>query len=355
MYISPFASHIINVETAAQMIHVDFRHQNTQDRQLEATTSFECDMLQQLINACKIGEAEYIIELVNTSQCDVNMKDPHTGRSAMHVACYHDQSGALRSLLSLGASFHQLDHSGATPVHVAAAHGLECLKLLLQDYHADGCARDGAGRTPLSHAASSGNLEAISVLLTHPSCGPGAVAIPDASGSLPIHQAASCGQAQVLKLLIHPLHGIGPDCEEEAPAPRRRSPLHLAAQMGHNAAVETLLALGGNPGVLDAQDASPCHVAAENGHLGVLQMLYQAGATCQSTDRDGWLPLQLAASQGHTNCVDFLLSACGSNVNEVNMISARNRGWTSLHCATKQKDVQMVLHLLACGADPTLR
>jgi cytohesin len=105
-----------------------------------------------------------------------------------------------------------------------------------------------------------------------------------------------------------------------------------------------------DPGLANARQcpaaATPLHVAAEYGHDDVVRLLLEAGAAIDSRRIEGLTPLHLAASYGRFPVVKRLLAA-GANPN-----SRESGGWTPLHRAASEGHENVVRLLLAQGADP---
>ena len=105
-----------------------------------------------------------------------------------------------------------------------------------------------------------------------------------------------------------------------------------------------------DPGLANARQcpagATPLHVAAERGHDDVVRLLLEAGATVDSRRIEGLTPLHLAAGVGRFATVRRLLAA-GADPN-----SRESGGWTPLHRAASQGHDNVVRLLLPLGADP---
>jgi uncharacterized protein len=105
---------------------------------------------------------------------------------------------------------------------------------------------------------------------------------------------------------------------------------------------------------LDARLASDgetaLHRAASRGHLQAVTLLLNRGAQVDAADGEGVTPLVLAAYRGQTDVVKLLLDR-GAFVN-----ARENRnGLSSLSHAVGRGDKQLVVVLLAHGADPLLK
>jgi len=117
----------------------------------------------------------------------------------------------------------------------------------------------------------------------------------------------------------------------------KRSPLHVAAAMGHVEAARYLLSRGADPSFLDIRGYSPLLEAVESGHYVIAKDLYDAGARLKSSgiklcecaysnnkemllyflrfgmdprvgDYDGRTCLHIAGAEGHTEMYAMILS-----------------------------------------------
>ncbi|KNC46078.1 uncharacterized protein AMSG_00196 [Thecamonas trahens ATCC 50062] len=73
--------------------------------------------------------------------------------------------------------------------------------------------------------------------------------------------------------------------------------LHYAAQGGHTATVEWLLAAGADPNAPNVSGDSPLHKAAWGGHAAAAAVLLAAGADRYLANADGESPVKLAAGK----------------------------------------------------------
>ncbi|VDL67399.1 unnamed protein product, partial [Nippostrongylus brasiliensis] len=130
------------------------------------------------------------------------------------------------------------------------------------------------------------------------------------------------------------------------------TPLHLAAQSGHDSLVRMLL----NQGVqVDATSTTmnviPLHLAAQQGHIAVVGMLLSRSTQQQhAKDWRGRTPLHLAAMNGHYEMVSLLI-AQGSNINVMDQNFTFQNGWTGMHFATKAGHLNVVKLFVKSSAD----
>lgn len=87
------------------------------------------------------------------------------------------------------------------------------------------------------------------------------------------------------------------------------TPLHWAAQLGHEAAADLLIMWGADINATDARGQTPMHRAAAQGQTGIERLLIAANANINLTDRDNQTPALLAHRAGHMNVFDLLISA----------------------------------------------
>ncbi|HEX6778612.1 MAG TPA: sigma-70 family RNA polymerase sigma factor [Ktedonobacterales bacterium] len=161
---------------------------------------------------------------------------------------------------------------------------------------------------------------------------PGLIESQNSEGWTPLHFAAERGHQQMVELLLE--HNADLNAAERAWG---WTPLHLAAQRGH-AGIEALLA--GRGAVLNIV------AAAALGRAEQVERLLQADASLVDEWGYGSGPLHWAAGAGHRQVVETLL-AYGANVNARSNNSFSN---TALHCAVLHAHIPIVELLLTAGA-----
>ena len=151
--------------------------------------------------------------------------------------------------LQTGMDPEARSESGYTPLHWAASSGnAEAIEVLIAA-GANPEARSESGYTPLNTAANSGNAEAIEVLIA---AGANLEARSE-SGYTPLNTAANSGNAEAIEVLI--AAGANLEARDEGD----RTPLNWAAYLGDSEAIEVLIAAGANPA---ARSESGLHPAA---------------------------------------------------------------------------------------------
>jgi len=193
---------------------------------------------------------------------------------ALLEACARLDPDAIAAAISRGAPIEVHDSLGRTPLGVAVANGdVEIARLLLQagaDANASGDGRHAAGlgssparriaaregeefRTPLSLAVESGELDVVSLLISH--------------GARPYTGGAT-------------------------------NPLELAILLGDGEIVRALLDAGADPNARDSDADTPLMIAAAAGLVDPIEALIDYGAIVSSRNDDGESALDVAARAG---------------------------------------------------------
>ncbi|KAL8364728.1 hypothetical protein RB595_003828 [Gaeumannomyces hyphopodioides] len=150
---------------------------------------------------------------------------------------------------------------------------------------------------------------------------------------------------KVLGIMDSPFFKDGGSAMEVKYTEYGRPPLSWAAENGHGAVVELLLATG-KAGV-DAKDSdgrTPLLWAAQNGHEAVVKLLLIGKTGVDAKDNDGRTPLLWAAQSGHEAVVKLLLAT-----DEIDVDAKDNDGWTPLSWAAQNGHEAVVKLLLATG------
>ncbi|KAF7513434.1 hypothetical protein GJ744_008728 [Endocarpon pusillum] len=238
----------------------------------------------------------------------------------LHKAAYHGYYGTVKLLLDSNA---QVDgqHNGlnVTALHLAVAQGHTKVVRALLEAKATVDVLDQYNWTPLSTAVDNNNYEICQMLLD-------AGADPDSRKShkyYPLFTCAAKGYANIASALLK----AGADANavvEDISSMSGATPLHLAAEMGHNDVIEGLLAGGAHADARMTNDTTPIHLAATNGHLESVKQLLDAGADVSFRNRIGMTPLLFAAYQGHGETAEMIWHA-GGEIYELSL--AENKGY----------------------------
>ncbi|CAN6356858.1 unnamed protein product [Urochloa humidicola] len=126
------------------------------------------------------------------------------------------------------------------------------------------------------------------------------------------------------------------------------TPLHIAAENGHEEAVRLLLSRGVDVDPVNKRHITPLYMAAWKGHDRALKVLLEHGADPNRTAHDIFTPLRMACIAGSLKCVKLLVEA-GADVNFKNPY-----GPSLLMSAASDDATDIVNVLLEAGADPDI-
>ena len=312
--------------------------------------------------AIKKGHLQIIRRLLS-AKADLNVLDRER-YSPLHLATYYGELDVVKMLLSAKADpnlqgdtgnvtlVHSKPHPNTpnfnrqhvemlceSPLHIASSEGhLEIAETLVEN-HSDLNIQTGQGYTPLHMASLGGHLHIVNMLLV-------AGADPnltDSHGSTPLHNSCRNGFINVVDSLIK--GGADPDILDK----HEETPLYLACSRYENLSmIKKLLELGANPDIPNKFGHTPLTIVIINGNLKAVELLLEAGANPDTPiveSRDIHVPILFAAKHGHHEILEMLLKY-EANINKV------GDGWTALHAATYNSDVDTLKLLLQHNADP---
>ncbi|XP_069883932.1 ankyrin repeat and SOCS box protein 16 [Dipodomys merriami] len=184
------------------------------------------------------------------------------GRTALHEACAQAQLDCVRLLLTFGAKANVLSEEGMTPLHLCTTpESLQCAKLLLEAGVMVNLAAKESDVTPLHVAAARGLEHHVALYLEH-----GAnVALRTSQGETALN--AACAGAE----------GPGPGRQHEATARRlleagadpraagrkQHTPLHNACANGCGGLATLLLSHGAHAGARNGAGLTPMDCALQ--------------------------------------------------------------------------------------------
>ncbi|KAK6730167.1 hypothetical protein RB195_006932 [Necator americanus] len=277
----------------------------------------------------------------------------HNGFTCAHIAAMKGSLAVVRELMMIDKAMviqAKTKTLEATTLHMAAAGGHANIVKILLENGANAEDENAHGMTALHLGAKNGFvsiLEAFDKSLWR--------RCSRKTGLNALHIAAYYGNSDFVNEM---LKSVPASIRSEPPIYNHHvvkefateygfTPLHLAAQSGHDSLVRMLL----NQGVqVDATSTTmnviPLHLAAQQGHIAVVGMLLSRSTQQQhAKDWRGRTPLHLAAMNGHYEMVSLLI-AQGSNINVMDQ-----NGWTGMHFATKAGHLNVVKLFVKSSAD----
>ncbi|KAI8652813.1 PNP-UDP-1 domain-containing protein [Fusarium keratoplasticum] len=199
---------------------------------------------------------------------------------------------------------------GAAPtpigLHLAAYFGLLEAVKLLADQTCLG-SNDEAYRTPLSWAATNGQVEMVSYLLN---TGKVDAESKCPRGRTPLHYAAGRGHVGVMEALLM-IAGADINARDD----RSRTPLHLAVREKQGPAVQWLLDHGADLNTKDTWDDTPLRHAVKDDNVAMMRQLLGKDQTGLSSRDDCRGLLSFAVSEGSMAAFKLLVDEYKMDVN----------------------------------------
>ncbi|MHA7877466.1 MAG: ankyrin repeat domain-containing protein [Bacteroidota bacterium] len=161
----------------------------------------------------------------------------------------------------------------------------------------------------------------------------------DSQGDTPLHIAVRYRQEAAIRLLLAQGANVATRVYST-----ERTPLHIAAENGHEDVIEVLLDPRWNPRAdINARDSAgrtPLHVAVTRSHHNVICLLLGRGGSLEAQDNDGWRPLHYATFSGNDSTVRLLLAR------QAEVDIRENNGATPLHIAASYGRDEIIQLLL---------
>ena len=366
---------------------------------LQAGLQSSEDTTQQTVN-----ESPNQYEIVNVlleAEADSNITDKNNFTAPLIFAVLHKKVDIVDRLLMGKAdpNFQSASDHMMTPLHYACISGcLEIVKILLKA-KADPNVRDVNGATPLVALLFIGNgkssdaigylkdpsnqYEIVDALLQaqadpniadihnctslHLAAGKEGkanivarllkeMADPNVQSSVvgsPLHFALSCGNLEVIKLLLRAK--ADPNAFSAVSDNARKAPLHIACSQENLEIVEVLLNESNvNPNILDTHKNTPLHYAARSSNPKIMQCLIASNANPNIQNESGYTPLHVCCNHKgpQTNVVEkvnILLQAHADPTVQTSDCS------TSLHFACINGYLEIVTILLKAKAQPNIQ
>uniref|UniRef100_A0AAQ4QWK6 Ankyrin 1, erythrocytic b n=1 Tax=Gasterosteus aculeatus aculeatus TaxID=481459 RepID=A0AAQ4QWK6_GASAC len=252
----------------------------------------------------------------------------------------------VRLLLDRGAQIDAVTKDELTPLHCAARNGHARIIEILLEHGAPIQAKTKVNGPPLKMTCRASLFQSTEKFID-------GGASPNASNvkvETPLHMASRAGHCEVAQFLLQNT------AQADARAKDDQTPLHCAARMGHKELVKMLLEHKASPDSATTAGHTPLHISAREGHIHTIRILLDAGA--QQT--------KMTKVENITS-----INAVSTSVFSVHRHRARNNddkrfsseqkgftplhnGYTSLHIAAKQNQIEVASCLLQNGATPNV-
>jgi ankyrin repeat protein len=263
-----------------------------------------------LSKAALLPETLVLEQLLESDKVKVNWSSARNGRTALSWAAEYCRTASVNALLNKGSDCHLKDKNGRTALSWAATPNdsqkantevIECLLCRGSCLNSE----DNSLKTPLSWAVSENCMNTVVGLLNHHDV---QVDRPDISGRTPLSLAASSGQIDIKR------HLVGNGASVQSKDKVRRTPLSWAGTDKHKNAndkvIEFLLNKGSEINAEDSCKKTPLSWAVSERCLGAVHVLLKNDKIqVDRPDVNGQTPFLLAARSGNVELMIRLLKS----------------------------------------------
>ncbi|XP_005101737.1 ankyrin repeat domain-containing protein 17 [Aplysia californica] len=235
-----------------------------------------------------------------------------SGNSALHKAARSGATGAIRALISAGASLDGRNSLRQTPLYIACSQGQVETARVLIDAGADVIAHTISGSSPLQAAVHVENLEIVKTLLKNFGLIQSSGLVAGGSGFAEANRALVIASGMGHENIVS--HLVSYCCDVNSPSEDNFTALMAAATYGHETVVKLLLASNADPNKSGRFGETPLILAARKGFRGVCKRLLVAGADANYANDNGVTSLLASCSEGHVDVMSLLVQA-GADVN----------------------------------------
>ncbi|KAL4931449.1 ankyrin repeat-containing domain protein [Aspergillus undulatus] len=288
-----------------------------------------------------------LVEALINRGFDPDIKDLN-GVTPLSLAVRRNQMEVLAVLTKAGASVNTIDNSGRAALHRAILDGnSDIVELLLAQKGVDvNISHERWSHfTPLIVAATVGSVKGLKMLLSNKNIQVNKTCSAENSTAL-IHAAKSGPVGPVQVLLDHP--GIDINHKDSS----GNSALTSASDRGHGGVVEALLRKGADTEVKqEGSNGTAIMRAIDNGYTSVVQLLMKAGTDLHHKDCFDRGILHSAAVNHRAEIIRILLAydpTLDVNMQDIN-------GMTTMHDVARAGALEALEVLLEHGGDPSIK
>uniref|UniRef100_A0A8C2B9H5 Ankyrin 1, erythrocytic b n=1 Tax=Cyprinus carpio TaxID=7962 RepID=A0A8C2B9H5_CYPCA len=242
-----------------------------------------------------------VAQLLLNRGANVNFT-PKNGITPLHIASRRGNVIMVRLLLDRGAQIDAKTKDELTPLHCAARNGHVRVVEILLDQGAPIQAKTKNGLSPIHMAAQGDHMDCVRQLLQYNA------EIDDITLDhlTPLHVAAHCGHHRMAKVLLD--KGAKANARALVSASVNGfTPLHIACKKNHMRSMDLLLKHSASLEAVTEDDQTPLHCAARMGHKELVKLLLEHKANPDSATTAGHTPLHIAAREGHAQTTRILL------------------------------------------------
>ena len=257
--------------------------------------------------------ARHLVE----SGAGVNVREPLTGRTALHIAVGKHSNETVLTLLRHRADDALVDGNGEIPIMLAVrVRNNKALGIFLERRGIDIDAVDPHnGLTLLQQAAKNDNREAARIFMdkgANPDIGDAV------NGSTALYMASEKGEFDMVRFLVH--RGANVNARNN----NGDSPIKQAILNKDSRLMKFFLEMRANPNIRDGEGSTPLHTAVSVGHRESVQMLLAKGADPSIANQSGETAFDLAIANRNVEDVKMIF---GKMV-DIGRNNSQRRDWS---------------------------
>merc|ERR1719482_1203320 len=275
---------------------------------------------------------------------------PSQGPLVLIPLCRKGDRAGIERHLQAGASVHETDIEGNTPLHVAVEaprNEIATVQCILEA-GADANALNYIGATPLHYVClRKSNYRGVANILLENGA---QINRQTVAGKAALHFACENQLPELVEVLC--LFGADTNLADV----EANTPVHLTLlrEGGRDTQkreiLEHLVAYNACCAYSNSEGLTPVHLACQSGYVRCLQYLLDRGAELPAVTLRGQNGLHLACLYGHAQIAQLIVSVYPSIVDSVDL-----EGNTPLHCCGMVGNLDCALILLKSDANTTLR
>ena len=264
--------------------------------------------------AAKGGHIETLkVLIVEGANLNAKLKDNKSnssygivGWTPLHLAANYGQTESAELLVAAGAEINSKFQKGHTPLDISIMHGQAETAIYLEKQKAK-----SSELNPIHLAIIHSDIESLKEQLNK--------SVPIESRSdicePPLNHAAFWGREETVKILID--NGLDINFTPKAVTRKSRSPLHIAARLGHLKVAQILISHGANVNIQDGYGDTPLYGAVSKGKKEIVELLVAKGAELEVKNSFGRTVLDNAITHKHPKIADLLRKHGGKTGEEL--------------------------------------